>query len=142
MVDLDTVQGDELSGKYRRSSRKAIAVGGVAAPPAARVTLRGSPSSCATSTDRPHVPKAARWPARHRPATVTDDGAGTGIGDASLVMSFGENCWGEDLLRREDAAGMEMLSLARLRAESKSYAVNVACSCRRYCRGFRSVGCG
>ena len=28
-------------------------------------------------------------------------------------MSFDENGWSEDLLRREDAAGMEMLNLAR-----------------------------
>ena len=43
--------------------------------------------------------------------TVTDDGAG--IADASVLLSFGENGWREDLVRREDAAGMGMLSLAR-----------------------------
>ena len=36
--------------------------------------------------------------------TVTDDGAG--IADASVLLSFGENGWSEDLVRREDAAGM------------------------------------
>ena len=44
-------------------------------------------------------------------ALVTDDGAG--IADASVLLSFGENGWNEDLVRREDAAGMGMLSLAR-----------------------------
>ena len=43
--------------------------------------------------------------------TVADDGAG--IADASVLLSFGENGWNEDLVRREDAAGMGMLSLAR-----------------------------
>ena len=43
--------------------------------------------------------------------TVTDDGAG--IADAAVLLSFGENGWNEDLVRREDAAGMGMLSLAR-----------------------------
>ncbi len=43
--------------------------------------------------------------------TVTDDGAG--IVDPSVLLSFGENGWSEDLVRREDAAGMGMLSLAR-----------------------------
>ena len=43
--------------------------------------------------------------------TVTDDGAG--ISDPAVLLSFGENGWSEDLARREDAAGMGMLSLAR-----------------------------
>ena len=43
--------------------------------------------------------------------TVTDDGAG--IEDPAVLLSFGENGWSEDLVRREDAAGMGMLSLAR-----------------------------
>ena len=43
--------------------------------------------------------------------TVADDGAG--IADASVLLSFGENGWNEDMVRREDAAGMGMLSLAR-----------------------------
>ena len=43
--------------------------------------------------------------------TVTDDGAG--IADAGVLLSFAENGWSEDLVRREDAAGMGMLSLAR-----------------------------
>ena len=43
--------------------------------------------------------------------TVTDDGAG--IADPAVLLSFGENGWSEDLVHREDAAGMGMLSLAR-----------------------------
>ncbi len=43
--------------------------------------------------------------------SVTDDGAG--IADPGVLLSFGENGWTEDLVRREDAAGMGMLSLAR-----------------------------
>ena len=43
--------------------------------------------------------------------TVADDGAG--IADPAVLLSFGENGWSEDLVRREDAAGMGMLSLAR-----------------------------
>ena len=43
--------------------------------------------------------------------TLTDDGAG--IADPAVLLSFGENGWSEDLVRREDAAGMGFLSLAR-----------------------------
>ncbi len=43
--------------------------------------------------------------------TITDDGAG--IGDPAVLLSFGENGWSEELVRREDAAGMGFLSLAR-----------------------------
>ena len=43
--------------------------------------------------------------------TVTDDGAG--IADPAVLLSFGENGWNDALVRREDAAGMGMLSLAR-----------------------------
>ena len=43
--------------------------------------------------------------------TVADDGAG--IANPAVLLSFGENGWNEDLVRREDAAGMGMLSLAR-----------------------------
>lgn len=42
--------------------------------------------------------------------TVTDDGAG--IGDPAVLLSFGENGWNDDLVAREDAAGMGILSLA------------------------------
>ena len=43
--------------------------------------------------------------------TVLDDGAG--IADPAVLLSFGENGWTGDLVAREDAAGMGMLSLAR-----------------------------
>ena len=43
--------------------------------------------------------------------TVADDGSG--IADPSVLLSFGENGWSENLVRREDAAGMGFLSLAR-----------------------------
>ena len=43
--------------------------------------------------------------------TVTDDGVG--IADPAVLLSFGENGWNEKLVRREDAAGMGFLSLAR-----------------------------
>ena len=43
--------------------------------------------------------------------TITDDGAG--VADPAVLLSFGENGWSEDLARREDAAGMGFLSLAR-----------------------------
>ncbi len=43
--------------------------------------------------------------------TVSDDGAG--IADPAVLLSFGGNGWDDDLVRREDAAGMGFLSLAR-----------------------------
>ena len=42
--------------------------------------------------------------------TVTDDGVG--IEDPAVLLSFGENGWSDDLVAREDAAGMGILSLA------------------------------
>ena len=43
--------------------------------------------------------------------TVLDDGQG--IADPRVLLSFGENSWSGELVEREDAAGMGMLSLAR-----------------------------
>ena len=43
--------------------------------------------------------------------TVTDDG--TGVGDAAVLLSFGETGWDETVARNEDAAGMGLASLAR-----------------------------
>ncbi len=43
--------------------------------------------------------------------TVADDGAG--INDPAVLLSFGENGWDGDLVRREDAAGFGFASLAR-----------------------------
>ncbi len=42
--------------------------------------------------------------------TIADDGAG--IEDPAVLLSFGENGWSDDLVAREDAAGMGILSLA------------------------------
>ncbi len=42
---------------------------------------------------------------------ITDDGEG--VSDPSVLLSFGQNGWDEALVKREDAAGMGMLSLAR-----------------------------
>ena len=47
------------------------------------------------------------------PLTVTVTDHGVGIADAAILLILGENGWSEDLVRREDAAGMGMLSLAR-----------------------------
>ena len=43
--------------------------------------------------------------------TVADDGAG--IADPAVLLSFGENGWTNDIVAREDAAGMGILSLAQ-----------------------------
>jgi len=57
-------------------------------------------------------------PAGHTPepseprlaVSITDDGAG--IENPAVLLSFGENGWNDDLVAREDAAGMGILSLA------------------------------
>ena len=43
--------------------------------------------------------------------TISDDGAG--IADPAVLLSFGQNGWDDDLVRREDAAGFGFASLAR-----------------------------
>ena len=43
--------------------------------------------------------------------TIADDGAG--IADPAVLLSFGENGWDEELVRREDSAGFGFASLAR-----------------------------
>ena len=80
--------------------------------------------------------------------TVTDDGAG--IVDPAVLLSFGENGWSEDLVRREDAAGMGMLSLARRgctvssrsRATSGEARARLARRASSYAFSRRSRGCG
>ena len=47
----------------------------------------------------------------HFAVTVADDGAG--IVDPAVLLSFGENGWSDELVRREDAAGFGFASLAR-----------------------------
>ena len=62
-----------------------------------------------TLTDQPadHTPESSET---RLTVTVTDDGAG--IEDPAVLLSFGENGWSDDLVAREDAAGMGILSLA------------------------------
>ncbi len=43
--------------------------------------------------------------------TVSDDGQG--VADPAVLLSFGENGWPEELVRRENAAGFGFASLAR-----------------------------
>ena len=43
--------------------------------------------------------------------TIADDGQG--IADPAVLLSFGENGWSDDLVRREDAAGFGFASLSR-----------------------------
>ena len=43
--------------------------------------------------------------------TIVDDGSG--IADPTVLLSFGENGWSDDLVRREDAAGFGFASLSR-----------------------------
>ena len=43
--------------------------------------------------------------------TIADDGVG--IADPAVLLSFGENGWSDDLVRREDAAGFGFASLSR-----------------------------
>ena len=53
---------------------------------------------------------AAEPPETRLTVTVADDGAG--IEDPAVLLSFGENGWTDDIVAREDAAGMGILSLA------------------------------
>ena len=47
------------------------------------------------------------------PFTVAVADDGIGIADPAVLLSFGENGWDEDLVRREDAAGFGFASLSR-----------------------------
>ena len=59
-----------------------------------------------------HPGNGAAGPSETRlTVTVTDDGAG--IEDPAVLLSFGENGWTDDIVAREDAAGMGILSLAQ-----------------------------
>ncbi len=63
-------------------------------------TPAGHPGNCAPAPSETRLS-----------VTVTDDGAG--ITDPAVLLSFGENGWPDDLVAREDAAGMGILSLAQ-----------------------------
>ena len=84
-------------------------------------TLQNSRRAGAT-----RVRVAVAGPADSGPLTVTVTDDGAGIVDPAVLLSFGENGWSEDLVRREDAAGMGMLSLARrgCTVSSRSRATN------------------
>ena len=81
-------------------------------------TLQNSRRAGATRVNI-SVAAPARGPADDAPetgdtpltVTITDDGAG--IADPAVLLSFGENGWDDDLVRREDAAGFGFASLAR-----------------------------
>ena len=47
------------------------------------------------------------------PLTVNISDDGGGIADPAVLLSFGENGWDDELVRREDAAGFGFASLAR-----------------------------
>ena len=72
---------------------------------AARVRI-----SVSASTARPDETAAATG---ETPLTVTITDDGAGIADPAVLLSFGENGWDQDLVRREDAAGFGFASLAR-----------------------------
>ena len=59
----------------------------------------------------PHDETAAA--AGEPPLTVTISDDGSGVADPAVLLSFGENGWDEELVRREDAAGFGFASLAR-----------------------------
>ena len=57
------------------------------------------------------VPQGAETGDSQFTVTISDDG--TGIADPAVLLSFGENGWSDELVRREDAAGFGFASLAR-----------------------------
>ena len=63
-----------------------------------------------TLTDRP-AQYAPATDGTRLTVTIADDGAG--IADPAVLLSFGENGWSDDLVRREDAAGFGFASLSR-----------------------------
>ena len=65
-----------------------------------RVTVETLPKHAGCASE-PSEPRLA--------VTVTDDGAG--IDDPAVLLSFGENGWSDEMVAREDAAGMGILSL-------------------------------
>ena len=67
-----------------------------------RVTVGTPPGQPAAGAPEPSETPLA--------VTVADDGAG--IEDPAVLLSFGENGWSDELVAREDAAGMGILSLA------------------------------
>ena len=71
---------------------------------------RGDATGVLISLSRP-AEQATRTGETKCIVTVADDGVG--IADPAVLLSFGENGWDEELVRREDAAGFGFASLAR-----------------------------
>ena len=66
----------------------------------------------AVARTAPHATEPGETPGKTAYiVTLADDGAG--IADPAVLLSFGENGWPEDLVRREDAAGFGFASLSR-----------------------------
>ena len=104
MNDTPTIRARIHDSAIRRVTRTfAASIGEVFSE-----TLQNSRRAGAT-----RVRVAVTGPADTGPLTVTVTDDGAGIVDPAVLLSFGENGWSEDLVRREDAAGMGMLSLAR-----------------------------
>ena len=64
------------------------------------------------------APQAAETGETECIVSVADDGAG--IADPAVLLSFGENGWSDELVRREDAAGFGFASLSRRRCTVSS----------------------
>ena len=74
-------------------------------------TLQNSRRAGATRVDihiRPRFPSTPN----SQLITISDDGSG--IADPSVLLAYGRNGWDRELVKREDAAGMGFLSLARI----------------------------
>ena len=66
----------------------------------------------AVARTAPHATEPGETPGKTAYiVTLADDGAG--IADPAVLLSFGENGWPDELVRREDAAGFGFASLAR-----------------------------
>ena len=83
---VETLQNSRRAG----ATRVRIAVG----------TIAGQPEEDAPDTGETRLT-----------VTIADDGSG--IADPAVLLSFGENGWSDDLVRREDAAGFGFASLSR-----------------------------
>ena len=86
----------EILVEALQNSRRA---GGTRVRIAVTATAARPDEPAATSGDTPLI------------VTIADDGMG--IPDPAVLLSFGENGWDNDLVRREDAAGFGFASLAR-----------------------------
>ena len=74
-------------------------------------TLQNSRRAGATRIDIHIRPRLLSTP-NSQLITISDDGSG--IADPSVLLAYGRNGWNRELVKREDAAGMGFLSLARI----------------------------